>query len=206
MNIKIVLAVILLCCGLADGQVTPAVPVKATLSLAEERETYRTGDPVRLILSFTAESDGYKIDETVDKPMLSLDELIVSPKKGIFPWLEISSGPTRHTDHASIRQLSSEPASVKFAANDFVRFDEPGTYTLSVRTSRAYKEGTEFRRKPFQLETNTVKVTIVPMTPDEEAYEVQTPGPAYRWYDRYFCAPGIRRGTRISARRHCHER
>ncbi len=178
MNIKAILAIIVMGVfyGFATGQNAKPVPVKATLTLAEARETYRTGDPIRLVVSFTAETDGYSIDEHVGKPMLSLDQLIVSPKKGIFPWLEISSGPTRGTDFSMIRELSLEPANIKFAANDFIRFDEPGTYTLLVRTTRAYKSNTDPRREAFTLETNTVKVTIVPMTPDEEAHEVDRLG------------------------------
>jgi hypothetical protein len=151
--------------------------VRATLALADPKRTYRSGEPIRLVLALTADEPGYALYRTTEKPMLSLDTLIVSPKAVVFPWLELAYGFDRTTDFASINDLSTEPTTIKFNANDFVRFDTPGTYILSIRTSRAYKKGdNEFAAfavgSRLPLETNSVKVTIVPMEPGFESQEV----------------------------------
>ena len=153
------------------AQETQSLPVKVALRLADEKDTFRSGDPVRLVLSFTSETSGYVINETVTKPMLSLDELNVSPKQGVFPWLTLTAGSSRYTDYAGLRELSDKPSLVTFTANDFVRFDTPGVYTISVRTMRAYK-GEYKLGNQIPLETNAVKITILPMTLSDESQEI----------------------------------
>lgn len=62
--------------------------VRVRLSLAGEKSVYRTGEPIRITLSFTSDRDGYHIDTTTTKPAHPIDEVLLSPAAGASRWLD----------------------------------------------------------------------------------------------------------------------
>jgi hypothetical protein len=58
---------------------TANADVQVRLSLAGGKSVYRTGEPIRLALSFTSEVDGYNLNVKTTK-----DEILVTPDDGVF--------------------------------------------------------------------------------------------------------------------------
>ena len=111
--------------------------VKVSLSPAGEKSVFRAGEPIRLILSFTAEGAGFQLDTTTTKPASPIDEVLLQPDAGAHPWLDEYSGSHRYSpDYASITPLSLTPTRVELTLNDLFRFDRPGRYTVRVKTYR----------------------------------------------------------------------
>lgn len=149
--------------------------VQVQLSLAEEKTIYRTGEPIRLTLSFTADGQGYQLNTTTTKPASPVDEVLLSPDAGVFHWLdEYSSGNRYYPDYSSSVTLSSTPTRVELPLGDWFRFDRPGKYTVRVKTRRASKpaRATDFS-PPLPLMTNEVSFEVKAMSKREEEGEVQ---------------------------------
>ncbi|HLM55056.1 MAG TPA: hypothetical protein VK422_02950 [Pyrinomonadaceae bacterium] len=149
--------------------------VRVTLSLAGGKAVYRAGEPVRLVLSFTSEREGFAVNTTTTKPASPIDQLVVAPEAGLARWLDEYSGAHRYSpDYASVMQLKGKPVTVELVANDWFRFDRPGRYTARVKTFRALPAG-----RPPTLEgliiltTNEVSFEVVAMSAEEEAQEVR---------------------------------
>ena len=70
--------------------------VQVRLSLAGGKSVYRTGEPIRLALSFTSDADGYQLNVTTTKPASPVDEIVVTPDEGVFHWLDEYSGKHRY--------------------------------------------------------------------------------------------------------------
>src|SRR5437868_9025952 len=62
--------------------------VHVKLLLADNKTSYRSGDPIRLILEFTADNDGYDVDTVTDKTGSPSDRLFVTPDTGVSHWLD----------------------------------------------------------------------------------------------------------------------
>lgn len=154
---------------------TAGADVQARLSLAGGKNVYRTGEPIRLVLAFTSDADGYKLNVTTTKPASPVDEILLTPDDGVFRWLDEYSGKHRYwPDYMSMGKITTTPAIVEFALNDWFRFDRPGKYTVQVKTSRVSR--TEQPRDPvplIYLMTNEVSFEVVAMTTAEEEQEVR---------------------------------
>src|SRR5712691_6090701 len=118
----------------AFGQNTPS-DVHAKLSLADAKTTFRIGEPIVLILEFTADRDGYVADVTPDKCETRADEVSVSPDSGVSHLLRDSLG-GGYRDYFSTAKLSTAPARIQFELNDSIRFDKPGRYSVRFSTRR----------------------------------------------------------------------
>ena len=104
--------------------------VRVRLSLAGKKSVYRTGEPIRLILSFTAEDGNYQLNTTTTKPASPVDEILLSPNVGFVNWLDEYSGAHRYwPDYSSSQKITAIPLVVELPLNDWVRFDGPGKYT-----------------------------------------------------------------------------
>ena len=153
---------------------TPA-DLHVQLSLRGGKTTFRQGEAIRLILSFTADRAGYILDETTTIPASPIDDVIVSPNTGVFHWLDRYSEGFRYSpDYSALFPVSATPATVELALNQWVRFDAAGEYTLRIVTRRVSPIGIAgFRAgSPFQAVTNAVTFRIEPMSDTEEAAEV----------------------------------
>jgi len=62
--------------------------VQVKLSLAGDQTSFRIGDPIRLIIEFTADRDGYDVDTVTDTTGSPSDTEFVSPDSGVSHWLD----------------------------------------------------------------------------------------------------------------------
>src|SRR5215471_5908599 len=149
--------------------------VQVRLSLAGEKNVYRTGEPIRLILSFTSDRHGYHIDTTTTKPAHPIDEVLLSPDEGVSRWLDEYSGKHRYSpDFSSAEKITTTPTRVELPLNDWFRFDRPGSFTVRVRTGRVSRAGQPNTfSPPIQLTTNEVSFKVIPMSSVEEEQEVR---------------------------------
>src|SRR5262249_29877866 len=150
-----------------DGQVR--------LSLAGGKRVSRAGEPIRLVLSFTSDADGYQLNTTTTKPASPVDEILLTPDEGVSHWLDEYSGKHRYApDYMSLQKITTTPTIVELTLNDWFRFDRPGKYTVQVKTSRVSRP--ERRHEPVpvtNLTTNEVSFEVVAMTKAEEEQEVR---------------------------------
>ena len=84
--------------------------VQVNLSLAGEKTVYKIGEPILLRLAFSA-SVGTSLNMTTTDPASPVDRLVVSPMKGVFPWLEDQDrGHPYLPDYAAIARI--EPGKI----------------------------------------------------------------------------------------------
>ena len=57
--------------------------VHVKLSLVDNKTSFRVGDPIRLVLEFTADREGYDVDTVMDKTESPSDTLFISPDAGV---------------------------------------------------------------------------------------------------------------------------
>jgi hypothetical protein len=157
-----------------SGQ-TPAPPeVHVKLSLAENKTVYRIGEPIQLVMEFTADREGYTVEHISDGNELQFDKVTVSPETGITHWYD-EFADNRHygRDYFSIEKLTSLPRRVVIVLNDSLRFDSPGRYTISVVTNRVRKVSKEPLSEPLTASTNAISFKLQAMSDEDEAKEVK---------------------------------
>ncbi len=149
--------------------------VRVRLSPAGGKSVYRTGEAIRLTLSFTSDRDGYNIDTTTTKPAHPIDEVLLSPDAGVSRWLDEYSGGHRYSpDYSSAQKITATPTTVELPLNDWFRFDHPGRYTVRVKTGRVSRQGQPHAfSPPIQLTTNEISFKVVLMSRAEEEQEVR---------------------------------
>jgi hypothetical protein len=151
-------------------------PVRVELSLAEGKTLYRIGEPIRLILSFTASEVGFSLNGTTTEPASPIDTLVLSPMTGVFPWLDDQARGHRYgPDYGSITDLeANKPVGVGLSVNGVYRFDQAGHYKVHVVTNRV-SSGDLLHSQPLGLLTsNEVEFDVVAMTDADEAVRAAT--------------------------------
>lgn len=155
----------------AQAQTSVLSDVQAKLTLAEPKSVYKIGEPIRLILEFTAGREGYVAELLrAGKEQWSerSDTVAISPEVGVTKWLEeMTSGARYLRDMSSTATLSNTPARVEITLNDTLRFDMPGNYTVSVTTRRVTKHSVMGSR-PLTLKTNPIAFAVEPMSYADE--------------------------------------
>jgi hypothetical protein len=152
----------------------PTAEVHAKLLLADNKSTFRIGEPIKLSIEFTADRDGYQADTIPEGSEPTSDRIIVSPASGVTPWLEeYMRGYGYGKDVFAPRNLSSTPTRVDLILNDSLRFDKPGKYSVWVTTRRVSPpiQSREFGPS-IVLTTNAVTIEVQPMSEAEEKKEV----------------------------------
>jgi len=159
----------------ALAQDSPA-DVHVRLSLVDNKSSFRAGDPIRLVLEFTADHEGYDVDTVRDTTDAPSDTLFVTPDTGVSHWLdEYLSGNRFPRDYFSVQKLSPAPTRVEILINSVVRFERPGRYSVKVRTSRVTQRKDINDRAPraITLTSNEVSFDVQLMSEADEAKEVQ---------------------------------
>jgi hypothetical protein len=137
-------------------------PPSAGLSLAGGKTVYKIGEPILLRLTFTAPA-GATLNVTTTDPASPVDQLVVSPTRGVFEWLaDQDDGHPYSPDY--LTTVAIEPGKsqiVDLPLNAVYRFDAGGHYSVHVVTRRIQGSG--------PLTTNTVVFDVEPMTEKEEA-------------------------------------
>lgn len=168
------IAVLLSLFTLISAQTTAPSDIHVKLILAENKTVYRIGEPIKLVLEFTGDRDGYLVEILPDEIQGGSDTVAISPETGVTRWAD------EFSDHALIgrdffvnERLSASPSRAEIVLNDKLRFDNPGRYTVSVTTRRVTKGTIGKQSKPFVLTTNSVSFELQPMSETDEAKEVK---------------------------------
>ena len=105
--------------------------VQVTLSLSGEKAVYKIGEPVLLRLTFNA-AVATSLNLTTTDPASPIDQLVVSPMKGVFPWLQDQDrGHPYSPDYAAIARIDpGKSQTVELPLNAVYRFDAPGRYSV----------------------------------------------------------------------------
>ena len=157
---------------IAGAQTPPGVNVK--LSFAENKTVYRIGEPIKLVMEFTADREGYVVDVVPDNTPPDLDTVVISPDVGFTRWFEEFNDNFMRCV-ISRDTLTATPKRVEITINDRLRFDSAGRYAVSVTTRRvsAGSETLGQSSPAFNLSTNSLKFEIVSMSEADEAKEVK---------------------------------
>ena len=170
---SLALCMLLLLVTSAFAQTSSPSDVHVKLSLASTKSVYRMGEPIKLILEFTADREGYIVEIVPDAKEPGLDTVVISPELGVSHWLdEMTAGRRNARDFFSTQDLSNAPQRVELFLNDTLRFDVAGRYTVSVTTRRISKGSRTFSR-PFSLTTNSITFEVEPMSEADETAEVK---------------------------------
>jgi len=140
--------------------------------------TFHIGERIALKLRFTSPNDtGYSIltwGFDRDRPN-GLESFELNPSSGWadpqatywayagFPPFKASLTPARPF-------LVSKPLDGSVDLNEWVRFDQPGVYTLKLRSERVSTNDTRF---VIPLESNTIELQIVPATPEWQQAQLE---------------------------------
>jgi hypothetical protein len=81
--------------------------VHVSLSIRGGKTTFRSGDPIRLVMSFTASQPGYSVNEIAGRENRLPDEFIITPATGVVRWFDRYGGST--PDFVLGRALSTQP-------------------------------------------------------------------------------------------------
>src|SRR5688572_31530879 len=166
-----VLLLFLVMSAYAQTSIRPEVQVK--LTFAEPRSVYKIGEPIRLVLEFTADREGYVAEVLPDAKEQSTDTVVISPEIGVTRWLDEMTDRFRYLrDVISTANLSNVPKRVELILNDTLRFDNPGRYTVSVTTRRVTKNS-KLNSRPLTLTTNSITFEVEPMSVADETAEVK---------------------------------
>lgn len=122
---------------IAGAQAPAPDDVHVKLAFVDDKTVYRIGEPIKLVLEFTADREGYSVENLPDNGHSTSDMLTISPDQGITHWLdEFTDNRYYPRDYFSSAKLNSSPQRVPIVLNDTLRFDNPGRYTISVKTRR----------------------------------------------------------------------
>lgn len=160
---------------ISSAQTPEPSDVHVKLSLAENKTVYRIGEPIKLVMEFTTNREGYVVEVLPDREGATLDTIAISPEMGVTPWFaEFMDNRAPMRCVISTEKLSS-PKRLEIVLNDSLRFDNPGRYTVSVKTRRITKSSTDFRREsePLTLSTNAISFEVQSMSEEDEAKEVK---------------------------------
>jgi len=157
----------------ASAQTTFPPDVHVKLTLSESKTIYKIGEPIKLIIEFTADREGYVAETLSDREQQGGDKVVISPETGVTHWLDEMTGGVRYLrDMISTKSLSNVPVRVEIILNDTLRFDTPGRYTVTVTTLRVTKHSLMYSR-PLTLTTNPITFEVEPMSEADETAEVK---------------------------------
>src|ERR1044072_8155750 len=101
--------------------------LRVTLTLSDLKTSYKIGEPIKLIMEFAADREGYVAEVLPDRNEHGNDTVIISPEIGVTHWVdEMTSGQRYLRDVISTKNLSSVPQRVELILNDTLRFDISG--------------------------------------------------------------------------------
>ena len=156
-----------------------SLPVTLTVRFADGRSQFRPGETLPIELEFDSRVpkrfvvDGATYDRggrlAIDEFLVEPDDAVIDPLLDYFALGGGSLGGIR-----GIGVLGDKPFTVKLDLNEWLRFEKPGKYTLSVRSQRVSEEAktTTPAQSVLPPESNTVSFEILPRDPDWEAAEL----------------------------------
>jgi hypothetical protein len=169
-----IFTLLVLLCSLFSVTRGQSADVHVKLSLAESKPVYRIGEPIRIVLEFTADRDGYILENGPEGNEPFSDKIAISPATGITHWYaELADNLVYGRDVFGMEKLTSSPSRLEVALNDSLRFDSPGRYTVSVTTTRVKKALKDPLSHPLIFTTNEISFEVQAMSDEDEAKEVK---------------------------------
>ncbi|HEX7334256.1 MAG TPA: hypothetical protein VF290_22310 [Pyrinomonadaceae bacterium] len=156
------------------AQTSAPADVHIKLSFAENKTVYRIGEPIKVVMEFTADREGYIVEFLPDRSEMGSDTVILSPETGATNWIdELHDNHPYYRDVLSTEKLTSTPKRVELTLNDKLRFDSPGRYTIYVKTRRVSPASGRHDGEPFLSSTNSISFEVQSMSDADEAKEVK---------------------------------
>lgn len=147
----------------------PPAP-RLELRTATGQTTFHLGERIPLTLSFTGPENTYGITlyNFGRTDPLRLDSFAIAPAAG---WVDslgsyslFLSGMCCGAKQAGT--LSSKPTELEVNLNEWARFDDPGTYTVTITSHRVYSDiHGGFGAPAIDTTSNPIQVHIIPATP-----------------------------------------
>ena len=173
---RLVVSLVLLFLGARTlrAEPVPAHEPRLVIATTSGQNIFHVGERIPLQLSFTGPDDKtFAIDLAhYDRSgRMSEDSFNVEPQSG---WLDPLAAYFRYGSYMGGglrggRYLSSKAVTIDANLNEWVRFDQPGTYTLTVTSHRvgpSRKRWGEFPERTIDLSSsNRLTLIIVPATP-----------------------------------------
>jgi hypothetical protein len=166
----------------AAAQAAADAPFTLTLSIAGEQRQFRPGEIIPLELTFRSDLPGrFAVDgRTYDRSgRLTIDTFRVEPVDGVtdplLDYFATSAGFIRGGLSSGPARLDGQSYTVGRELNEWLRFDRPGVYTVTVRSDRAL----DLSRQPANgqsvvpVESNPVSFEILPPDPTWEITEIR---------------------------------
>jgi hypothetical protein len=103
------------------------------------------GEPIKLMMEFTADREGHVVDILPDAKQPGQDTVVISPESGVSRWLdEMTAGNRYARDVFPHRIYSTAPQRVELILNDTLRFDTAGRYTVARRDAFSFHSSTRY--------------------------------------------------------------
>lgn len=158
--------IMLVACITVEGQSRGPV---LTVSSATGRSTFRIGERIALVLSFSAEEEKqYQVNTaTYDRSgRMNYESFDVSPRSG---WADplaryYSTGTFMGGGLTGSALLSSQPTTMPLDLNEWVRFDRTGDYTVTVSSRRVSKSSRPFGADPVAVKAAPLRIHVVAAT------------------------------------------
>jgi hypothetical protein len=153
----------------AQSAAVPSNDPQLTLTIRNNQSSFSIGEIIPLDLAFTSSSPNtYQLDmATYDRSgRLNEDQFVVDPKNGYDDPLQLYFHAYKGFMGGGLRgfkSLSTTPATIHADLNEWVRFNAPGQYRITVVSSRVSKIGSYEFGNPT-VTSNAVTLTILPTT------------------------------------------
>jgi hypothetical protein len=142
--------------------------VHARLELRGGKTEFRVGEPIELKLVFSGADPRYGIKNEAD--WSAYDEIRLTSPAPVFRWKEANE--PQSSDMLWAAPLGDKGVTTTIWLDQAFAFTQPGTYTVTVTTSRLYTS--EGRPTGIKLTTNPVEFHLSPMSAQEEEQRVKT--------------------------------
>jgi len=156
-----------------DASANPA-GLSFTIRLADGKREFRQGEIIRIELNFSSSKPkkyGVWVIPWDRRRQLNLDHFHVDPADGVSdPMYDHfhsvlglmwgGGGSSRHV------WLEEKPYRITYDLNEWLRFDRPGIYRLSITSSRVSTINYDNRVENLSLTSNTVEFGIIPAEKD----------------------------------------
>ena len=152
------------------------------LNLSTERTQFHRGEVIMLTAAFLSSSPGlYKLNTdngSRDRPW-NTDTFLVDKPSGAVDPLEVyyahEFGEAYSGGGPRFQPLTAQPIAIHFTLNEWLRFDAPGRYRISLTSHRVVdvaRADTDYLRIPgHTVASNTVDLEILP---DDPAWNART--------------------------------
>jgi len=146
----------------------PVISVR--LEMRDGKTELHVGEPIELKLIFTGQDSRYGIKDEAD--WSAYDEIGLASTVPVFRWKE-ANAPSQ-SDVMWARPLGDKGVTTHIWLDEGFAFTQPGTYTVTVTTSRLYTRGGMPTK--IKLTSNPVTFHLSPMSAQDEEQSVKTLG------------------------------